>query len=71
MKAYFTTLDNKLRLHFKMKSEETKQILLKPIYVGLRICWKICEIMFEKCHKCKSAADKITTADHTQIQISK
>ena len=52
IKAYFTTLDNQLWLHFKMKSKETKHMLLKPIYVGIRIGWKICEIMFKKCHKC-------------------
>ena len=39
-KAYFTTLDNELQLHFKKKSNETKHILLKPNYVGLRICKK-------------------------------
>ena len=52
IKAYLTTLDNQLWLHFKMKSKETKQMLLKPIYVGIRICFKICEIMIEKCQEC-------------------
>ena len=38
VKDYLATLDNQLRLHFKMKSKKTKHMLLKPIYVGLRIC---------------------------------
>ena len=53
-KAYFTTLDNQLWLHFRKKSKETKHILLKPIYVGLRICQKKFEIMLEKFQKCIS-----------------
>ena len=51
-KAYLTTLGNQLWLHFKMKSKETKQMLLKPIYAGIRICCEICEIMLDKCQKC-------------------
>ena len=52
IKAYFTTLDNQLWPELKMFSKENKHMLLKPIYVGLRICWKICKIMLEKGHKC-------------------
>ena len=52
IKACFTTLDNQLWPDFKMFSKENKHMLLKAIYVGLRMCWKICEIMLEKCHKC-------------------
>ena len=61
MKAYFTTLDNQLWLHFNMKSKDNKHMLLKPIYVCLRIywiCWKIGEIMLEKCHKCNIVYQK-------------